>query len=195
MQFHMIEAIIHELPFQIQEQGTIYLGQQPTERVESFFSCLRCLRQYVDLSLSLTPDSFFSAPMIHHLFFTRCLHTTYRLSLFEDPAWDRHTVYRTIDLIDLLSRKEAMFRSIPTAVGLKTSGKDLYNRAGDVLKPTIAVWRKNLEEAGAIPTSTEEGFTESLEEPLGGMALDPTVYDPMSSNWLMDMFYYNNDGT
>ena len=92
-----------------------------------------------------------------HLHFSRCTHILYRLSLMDDPAWDRGAIARTVDLLGVLERCAALYEAVPAAVGLGIDGNDIYTRAGEVLRASVPMWRKALEESGAITGVTEVG--------------------------------------
>lgn len=91
------------------------------------------------------------------LHYARATQILYRLSLTDDPAWDRAAIRHTVDLIAALAEGEARFAAVAQAAGLESDGPDggdMYTKGASALRATIPIWRASLEHVGAIPPST-----------------------------------------
>lgn len=91
------------------------------------------------------------------LHYARATQILYRLSLTDDPAWDRAAIRHTVDLVGALAEGEARFAAVARAAGLESDGPDggdMYTKGANALRATIPIWRASLEHVGAIPPST-----------------------------------------
>ena len=80
----------------------------------------------------------------------------YRLSLTDDPAWDRATIRQTVDLIAVLEKVAGRFAAVAHNAGLKSDGPDggdMFTKGANALYATIPAWKASLEQCGAIPAS------------------------------------------
>lgn len=181
---YMAEAAINELPLYLGDQAPFMPGCTDFERAECFYACLQALKRVADNFFTFTSKDIFGHAMPLHLHFCRSTHIFYRLSLTDDRAWDRATVSRTIDLLGALDRGAAMYEAVPIAAGLETDGSDIFTKGGNALRAAIPIWRRVLEESGAIPrsadTCTDSGMGPELR-------MNPSV-DP----WFMDVFSMGN---
>jgi hypothetical protein len=122
-------------------------------RTAAFATCLsaaaRCLENY----LSFTSAQIFGHSCAIHMHFSAMTHILYRLCLNEDPCWDRAQIFATVDLFGCVERCSELYKAVPVAVGIATDGSDIYNLAGEMLKTTMANWRRIFEEVGALTPS------------------------------------------
>lgn len=96
------------------------------------------------------------------LHYARATQILYRLSLSDDPAWDRASIRHTVDLIGALVLGEERFASVARAVGLESDGPDggdMFTKGANALRATIPIWRASLEHVGAIPPSSSSNTT------------------------------------
>jgi len=177
----MVEALIFEL--------ALYTGRPTSvdfERTECFYMCLQGLKGCVDNFFTFTPDEGFGHPMPMHLHFSRSTHILYRLCLLDDPACDRVAVLRTVDLLGAVEQCAAMYAAVPVAVGLETSGDDMFTRTAEVLRATVPMWRRALEDSGAIPGPLAANMNSMVQD-------DMLSTDHLSDWWFADIF--SVDGT
>lgn len=86
----------------------------------------------------------------------------YRLSLTDDPGWDRATIRQTVDLIAVLEKAAGRFAAVARDVGLKSDGPDggdMFTKGANALYSTIPAWKASLEQCGAIPPSDSSAST------------------------------------
>ena len=80
----------------------------------------------------------------------------YRLSLTDDPAWDRAEIRHTVDLIAALETAAAKFAAASHDAGLESDGPDggdMFSKGASALCATVPIWRAALEQCGAFPAS------------------------------------------
>ncbi len=88
------------------------------------------------------------------LHYSRSTQILYRLSLTDDPAWDRAAVRQSVDLLATLEEAAARFAGVVRAASLSSDGPDggdMYTKGAAALRATIPIWRSSLEHVGAIP--------------------------------------------
>ena len=181
------ESCINELP--LLSLPPNYFHSPNLERTECFYRCIRALKTGVDNMLTCGPEETAFHPLWFHIHFVRFMHLLYRLSLMDDPAWDRMAVYNIVDILDSLERRSVQFESVPAAVGLETSGDNIFSVSAGVMRGARSAWRGPLEEAGAIPTlsATTSTSDTALTEPDAHGAPPLVGSDAMAPNGLLDL--------
>ncbi|RYP07563.1 hypothetical protein DL764_002418 [Monosporascus ibericus] len=126
-------------------------------RTECFDGFLRATKLWLEKHFSFESADYIGFTISMHIFFSRLTQVLYRLSLTDDPAWDRAAVRHTVDLIATLETSAARFAGVARAAGFEgegPGGADTFTRAAHALQATIPNWRAKLEQAGAIPVTT-----------------------------------------
>ena len=116
-----------------------------------------------------------------HLHFSRCTQILYRLSLVEDPSWNRGDIPHIVDVLRSLEQCASLYGSVPAAIGMDTDGSDMYTQAAEILRVTIALWRRKFEEAGVIPPTNDQHVNSTLEAYEG-------IFDIPADGWFADIF-------
>ncbi|RYP60922.1 hypothetical protein DL771_010331 [Monosporascus sp. 5C6A] len=125
-------------------------------RTEFFEGFLRATKLWLVKYLSFESAEYIGFTVSMYLFFSRLTQILYRLSLMDDPAWDRAAVHHAVDLIATLETAAARFAGVAPAAGFEgdgSDGDDGFTRAAHALQATIPSWRAKLEQAGAIPVT------------------------------------------
>lgn len=158
-------------------------------RTFSFYTCLAAIRSSLDNFFTFSENSIFAFNMPMHLHFSYCTHILYRLYLADDPTLDRAAITNTVDLLGSIDRLATLYAGVPKAIGMETDGSDIFAKGSEVLRGTVPMWRKTLEEAGAIAPLPEGyggvGVGDGTGAPLGPMDLSP-------DGWLTDMLTMSN---
>lgn len=163
------EAMINELPLHPAEPPTT-TRHLDFGRTECFHACLTALTHFLTTWLSFTPAELPGLPMSLHMLANRCTQMLYRLALADDPAWDRAAVTGSVDVLATVERYADLYGAVPGTIGLETDGGDMYSRCAGVLRATVPIWRKALEEAGVGGgMGADEGL---LDLPAMDMAFD-----------------------
>ncbi|KAK2612662.1 hypothetical protein QQS21_001279 [Conoideocrella luteorostrata] len=180
-------AMINELPLCPVDPLASMRGVVDFGRTECFYSCLQATKRVIENFFVFTPEAVFGHPIMLHLHFSRSTHILYRLSLMDDPAWDRGAISNTIDLLGSLDQCASLYESVPAVMGLDTDGSDIYTKASGILKATIPMWRRALEEAGAIPPTAEAQYGN-----VGTFARHEDMLDSVTDGWFTDMLSFND---
>lgn len=178
--------MINELPLYIAgldtAPGTVDFG-----RMSCFYSCLAAIRSSLINFFTFPTASIFAFSMPMHLHFSYCTHILYRLYLIDDPSLDRTAITNTVDLLGSIERLARRYAAVPKAVGMETDGSDIYTRGAEVLRGTVPMWRKALEEAGAIAPLAEPGV------PYDTTGLQFGPMDAAPDGWFTDLFTMHNN--
>ena len=114
-----------------------------------------------------------------------CILGLYRLTTFDDPAWDRGLVRDTADLSLILGQLIEKFTQVKAAGGLDSGtseDKDLFSANARTITAIKTWWDAKV---AAEPNDNNVG----LNETLGEMNMD--IFDDV---WLRDMFGQGNEG-
>lgn len=109
----------------------------------------------------------------------------YRLSLLDDPGWDRATVRQTGNIIYYLEQTALKMQQAHELgqSGAEVSQETLFSKAAESLRRTIPVWTANLEQVGAF-AAVQTGASTSA----GNEFIDPMLIDFSDDTWLQDSF-------
>ncbi|KAJ5996867.1 hypothetical protein N7499_006820 [Penicillium canescens] len=77
------------------------------KRLDSLYISLNATKSWLDLWLSIPPKNYIVISFVMFFQFTRAIVNLYKLSILEDPAWDRTMVRNTANLISYLESIEA----------------------------------------------------------------------------------------
>jgi hypothetical protein len=77
------------------------------KRLDSLYISLNATKCWLDLWLSIPPKNYIIISFVMFFQFTRAIVNLYKLSILEDPAWDRTMVRNTANLISYLESLEA----------------------------------------------------------------------------------------
>ncbi|KAJ5504828.1 hypothetical protein N7463_007702 [Penicillium fimorum] len=183
---YFTEALINELPLypleMPQQMGCFDFG-----RTECFFACLQAIKHCIENFVTFAPEVVHSHTMTIHLHFGRCTHILYRLSLMEDPSWNRGDIPHIIDVLTSIDQCASLYASVPTAVGMDTDGSDMYTQVAEVLRATKALWRKKFEEAGVIPPFAKDQHSNNST-----LGADEGGFDPPADGWFADIFQWGD---
>ncbi|KAI9149944.1 MFS-type transporter calB [Paramyrothecium foliicola] len=184
-QFHFTELIINDLPLYTTNYPSQVVGQKSLSRTLCADACIGAARACLDAWLSLVPQEFYSTTMLAHLQFARCTHTLYRLSITEDPDWDRETVRNSFNLMGFLEKAAMSITAVPGAPGLEDLDDPLYKRIASTMRATIPIWSKVFSET---PVGTSETAAPMQDEAVTGTrgSIDFAMMD-FSEDWMTVM--------
>ncbi|GAB1311438.1 hypothetical protein MFIFM68171_01648 [Madurella fahalii] len=172
---------------------SIGLSQAPSEslgsdgwRLAMLSGCLGTARSWVDIFLRIEPAhyvffSFFIWSQLSHVL--TCL---YRLTVLEEPGWDRAVVREAIDLAQLIDEIASRFNRVPAEAGLINDlldGTDIMRNAAISIRSIRAAWEPKIapERAGTAAPTTEN---------IDASMMDPSWSPGFLNNlgWMSDMF-------
>jgi hypothetical protein len=93
-------------------------------RVEAFNKCLKAVRTCLDNVISFEPLELYSMCFPIMQGSSRCIQILYRLSTYEDPAWDRAWLRQSFDIVPYLTVIADRFSLVATVYDLRTDEPD-----------------------------------------------------------------------
>lgn len=118
-----------------------------------------------------------------------CIHIVYRLSILDEPDWDRPAVRRTADVRAYLEQMTVVLEKVHAHVilelGLNPEVETVWSNGGNRMKLAIPVWSAGLDRLeNAVPCQDE-----SLD-PMPDFP-DSMMPDFMDDAWFAEMFAFN----
>lgn len=81
--------------------------------------------------------------------FARATHILYRLSITEDPCWDRHVARNAIDLLAVMEKAADIFSNVARERGIEMDDGNLFVKGATALRVAIPMWRRAFAESDA----------------------------------------------
>jgi len=95
--FHYTKVSIHERAYPA--DAALSCNMTGPQHLQCLCTSLEAAKSFVDLTFMMPPARWIEMPLHFRIQFMRCLVALYRLSVHEDPAWDKQAVRKTIDLM------------------------------------------------------------------------------------------------
>ncbi|KAK4165643.1 hypothetical protein QBC43DRAFT_315583 [Cladorrhinum sp. PSN259] len=111
------ELAIHEVTF-TKPRGMPNTVIPDMQRYEAMESCLSAIKSWFTRHFSIPSYVYVGMTFSYWCHLAHCLLALYRLSVLEDPAWDRRAVRNKIDLIQICERLRFGFEEIATKTRL-----------------------------------------------------------------------------
>jgi hypothetical protein len=134
--------------------------------------------------------------MMVPIHFARATHILYRLSITEDPCWDRHVARNAIDLLAVMEKAADIFSNVARERGIETDDGNLFVKGATALRVAIPMWRRAFadSDAGAAAAAAAAGGdasssqgAERSSENAGVIASQGLVPIDFSDNSWMDL--------
>ncbi|KAK6075904.1 heterokaryon incompatibility protein [Seiridium cupressi] len=187
---YMVKAQLYSAEAVIYESATF---QPPSEspfksldykRREYLHACLEAAKNFLDLFLTIEPEEYPGLPFWIMIEYAHSSQVVYRLSLLDDPGWDRSMVRQTADIIYYLEKVALNMDQAHDVGDYSINGTDsLFTKAAASLRMTIPTWTANLEQVGAFTAAQISNSASRANEPN-----DPMLMDFTDDTWLTDMF-------
>ncbi|KAK1759801.1 hypothetical protein QBC47DRAFT_294045 [Echria macrotheca] len=118
------------------------------ERLECLWRSVHAIKGWLDVFFTMSPGDYALMPFGFGAQLARCLVTLCRLSVLQDPAWDRQAVRATVDVVAVLDR-------IGDMLGLLTSNSEDTMFSGFLV--VIRMFRAWTASKLAVPPLTSSG--------------------------------------
>ncbi|CAG9989443.1 unnamed protein product [Clonostachys byssicola] len=180
-----VEASINDLP--LHRQGSLADGNSwlDFQKAEHLHACLNACRQHLDNWSHFTIDELYCMSMPVHWYFARCTQILYRLSLINDPSWDKRTVRNAIDLLGVMEATAQRFLATAETKRLDVDSVSWFTKAANALRHAVSIWGKALADDSSFDElnvmSQQSGSVDSI--PGVGVPVDLT-----SDDWMMDLW-------
>ncbi|OHF02992.1 hypothetical protein CORC01_01750 [Colletotrichum orchidophilum] len=164
-QLHCTELSIQEIALS-NKTGTCVPANLPdVARLDILYACLHAVKAWFDHFLTLPPAAYYTTPFLTFAQLSHCTIALYRLSVLEDPVWDRASVRSTIDLIATLDEIGDRFMRVCSEAGLNVDVEEgnAFARAVKTIRGLKGTWEASMaplakvDAASAAPTAGVEG--------------------------------------
>ncbi|KAK2015906.1 hypothetical protein LZ32DRAFT_112731 [Colletotrichum eremochloae] len=145
-QLHSTELSIQEVALASQTSASVPTNLPDVARLDNLYACLHAVKAWWDHFFTLDPTSYFYMSFLAFTQLSHCTVALYRLSVLEDPVWDRASVRSTIDLIATLDEVANRFMLVSDRVGLRddTGEGTTFEKALKTIRGLRNVWEAAL---------------------------------------------------
>lgn len=140
------------------------------QRIDSMYSCLRAVRSWYEVWFSIP---LLDIPGLPYSIYTQLSQTQvalHRLTISEDPGWDKELLRNTADLLVILDRSAGRFEEVGR-VYPQEPGEDcqtIWSKAVKILRNIKATWEPSLSHilsagvVGGLPTPNSQGTSANV---------------------------------
>ena len=166
------------------------------QRHEAMEACLGAVRGWFDLHFSIPSYIYIGMTFSYWWHMAHCLLTLSRLSILEDPAWNRRAVRNRIDLIAILEQLEAGFDEVAAqrriATG-PTAEEDSFSKFRRLVRTMKTTWAPELAAAEGNPGPSAVTMAEAfIDNSAEGLSV-PFFQPDDSETWIAGLFDMNWD--
>ncbi|KAH8422428.1 uncharacterized protein LDX57_000182 [Aspergillus melleus] len=160
-------------------------GEDDLKRLDYLYACLRAVKCFFDLVLSIPSAHFASFPLTHIIQIAHCFVTLFRLSTLDLPGWDRAIVRRTADILDLAHQVAEKWHEVAEIVGNKNKSlhRHAYSGLGAMMYKLKDGWAAKLD-----PSQSSAPNQNNMNAGEGQLDMDALFGSPESA-WLLDAFF------
>ncbi|KAF2110751.1 hypothetical protein BDV96DRAFT_199245 [Lophiotrema nucula] len=176
---HIASVTIYELVL-VQQEPSLGLKVYDYKRAECLQACLEsakacCENYYENPPATLVGTSF---PVMLH--YSHALHTLFRLSMLEDPSWDRQQARNQADVLSYLERGSVAFEKAHESLG--TEEDSMFKKGAQIQKLNHPVWKAALESTNTEPgVFARDDVMDGIDETLLGLPDDAWFNDAFGS--------------
>ncbi|GKT52447.1 uncharacterized protein ColSpa_12628 [Colletotrichum spaethianum] len=202
-QLHCTELSIQEVALASKNGAYVPANLPDIARLDILYGCLHAVKAWFDHFFTLPPASYFSIAFLTFAQLSYCTVALYRLSVLEDPVWDRASVRSTIDLIATLDEIGNRFMRVCGEADLNQDVEEgnAFSKAVKTIKGLKSTWEVALMPfakaadpadpaavgvAGAGPAVLGAGGL--MPAGLGEAELGQFGFDLMDNRWFTDIF-------
>lgn len=173
---HYAELSIHEMAL---SKASLTFDNPGFQRLESLCACLAAVKAWMDIFLKFPPIEYARLSFTFWVQLMRSIVVLYKLSTWDDPAWDRQIVRDTIDLVDVMEQITRNMEWLGGQIG-ESADDDMIVRAAKFLRCIQAGCYSGVGADPRIPPLDESQ-----------MLQDPMLFDYPDSVWLRDIFSFS----
>ncbi|KXX73648.1 Transcriptional regulator WAR1 [Madurella mycetomatis] len=183
------ELVIHEAGLakpKSPASGTI----PDLQRYEAMEGCLSAVRDWFDRHFSIPSYVYVGLTFGYWCHMAHCMLALYRISVLDDPAWDRRAVRNKIDLLGVCDRLKTGFEQVAAQRlldGGLTVEEDGFSKFNRMLRTIKSSWAAEL---AAIDGSAAQSSNPPVEPFLDGLNV-PLFQPDDSEAWIAGLFDIN----
>ncbi len=167
------------------------------QRYEALEACLSAARDWFDRHFSIPSYVYIGMTFSYWWNMAHCLLTLYRLTVLDDPAWDRRSVRNRVDLLAILDRLQAGFEEVVAQRRLETGPtveEDSFTKFVKMAWSMKSNWGPEVAAVEGSPESAESAATMTAGVILdgGNEGLNMPFFQPEDSEtWIAGLFDMN----
>ena len=186
--FYSTELTINEI---VLSRMPIASDQTNFRQIERLYGCTESIKSWFEVFFTIPPIAYIGFPFSVFSQLVRCLITLYRLSTLDDPAWDKHSVRNTANLLAIFDQVVNNMEQVATLAGHDNNdsiGEDVFSRTAKMFRAIRPGWEAKLigledPTATTLPTPPSASDTPlPLDFPM----------EQLDDAWLMDLFLTPN---
>jgi hypothetical protein len=138
-------------------------GELSLQRINYFNSCLRSLQEYYKIYFTLSPSAYRG---INFNLFAQAAGTLIallRLTLVDDPSWDKEATRQTCDVIQILEQMAKNLEDVPKHTGLIIDDEEenIFANAAKIMRNIKAHWESEIT-ANQLNSLTQSAYNEGF---------------------------------
>lgn len=164
-------------------------------RLEMLHQCLEAVKSNIANFFSFSPERYPGMPFALMVHFSHANQVLYRLSILDEPDWDRNAVRQTADIITVLNEAANKMSLVNAAAGIVEDGAHpyIFTKGAAVLRNTITIWEASLAQHGVSGVDVSVGTAASNNATGNDIAFPggdpmPMMMEFGNEAWLTDMF-------
>ncbi|CAH0056149.1 unnamed protein product [Clonostachys solani] len=182
-----VEASINDLPLHRQANPADGNSWLDFRKAEHLHACLNACRQHLDNWSHFTIDELYCMSMPVHWYFARCTQILYRLSLMNDPSWDKKTVRNAVDLLGVMEATAQRFLATAETKRLDVDSVSWFTKAAGALRHAASIWGKALSNDSSLDEMTMVSQQSGSVDSIPGVGIAVPA-DLTSDDWMMDLW-------
>lgn len=117
--------------------------------------------------------------------YARALVTLYRLSVLEDPAWDRNMVRNTANILEILDQLSYCMKTCADSLNVRQEEWNIFERGAKMNQSIKQGWEPKLMEIW-YPNVPANDMGGDFVTP--NSTLEPLPIDGLDDMWMMEIF-------
>ncbi|TDZ38782.1 Transcriptional regulator WAR1 [Colletotrichum spinosum] len=203
-QLHCTELAIQEIALSSKTGACVPSNLPDVARLDILYACLHAVKSWFEHFFTLPPAAYYAIPFLVFAQLSHCTIALYRLSILDDPVWDRQSVRSTIDLIATMEEVANRFTRVIIEAGLSIDIEEgnAFAKAVKTMRGLKSTWESALGPFNPAATTTAVTTTTTTTGPPvlnvmgpppapGGVELEMAQFgvDYMIENrWFTDIF-------
>ncbi|KAL2261813.1 hypothetical protein VTK26DRAFT_3256 [Humicola hyalothermophila] len=170
-------------------------GSMPDlQRFEAMEACLSAVKDWFDRHFSIPSFVYVGMTFSYWCHMCHCLLSLYRLSVRDEPGWDRRSVRNKVDLLDICDRLKAGFEELATRRRMDsgaTTEEDEFVKFAKMLRGLKSSWAAELATVDGNPGPNPDAHAE-VSVDSGADGLNVPFFQPEDpDSWMAGLFDIN----
>ena len=178
--FYITELSINEIAL---SRAPVISNNPDFHRFEYFYGCLNSIKSWFDVLFKIPPADYIGFPFPIFSQIAQCLITLFKLSMLDDPGWDRKMVQNTANVLLILDQLSHSLLQVPSCAGLESDPieGDVFTRTAKVSESIRQVWEAKL---AVEPVGHDIAISQNVLEAVPDVA--PTM-NFSDDTWMSDI--------